>query len=104
MSARTIKWVIFAPLFLTVPVILYLVRVVMFMPAVIYLTGMLKYVGLAFVPGHTMQSLVIFVFLGVHVLLQAGLYYLIVTVAANAISWIPWNLARIAIVRRQAEG
>jgi hypothetical protein len=98
MSARTIKWTIFVALFLTVPAMLFLVQVVMFIPAVVYLAGMVWFVGLAFVTGSTRQSLVLLTFLGVHVLVHAGLYYLIAALAAKAMARIPGRPARNATV------
>jgi hypothetical protein len=96
MNARTIKWTLFVTLFLTAPALLFLVQVVMFLPAVLYLAGMVLFVGLAFVSGSTSQSLVLFTFLGLHVLVHAGLYYLIAALAAQAIARIPWRPARNA--------
>jgi hypothetical protein len=92
------KWTLFAALFLTVPALLFLVQVVMFLPAVFYLAGMLLSLGLAVVSGSVMQSLVIFTFLGIHVALQAGIYYLVAALAAKAIALIPWSAARNAAV------
>lgn len=98
MSAGLTKWTLFAALFLTVPALLFLVQVVMFLPAVFYLAGMLLTLGLAVVSGSVMQSLVIFTFLGIHVAVQAGIYYLVAALAAKAIARIPWSAARNAAV------
>jgi hypothetical protein len=81
-----------------VPALLFLVQVVMFLPAVFYLAGMLLFVGLGAVSGSPMQSLVIFTFLGIHVAVQAGIYYLVAALAAKAIARIPWPAARNATV------
>ncbi len=94
MNYRTIKWTIFTALFLTAPALLFLIQVVIFLPAIFFVAGIVYVIPKAFSPGHVGESLAFMAFLGVHVLIFAGLYYLVSTLCAKVITFIKEGLAR----------
>jgi hypothetical protein len=76
----------FTALFLTAPALLFLIQVVIFMPAIFFLAGILYVIPKAFAPGHTAESLAFIAFLGIHVLVNGGVFYGISVLAAKAIT------------------
>lgn len=95
MSPRLIKWTIFTALLLSVPALLFLVQVVMFLPAIFFAAGVLVVVPKLLVPGHAAESFWFLLFLGAHLLVYGGLYYLISLLLAKVISLIKAPLGRL---------
>ena len=98
MDYRSIKWIIFTGLSLTAPAILYLVMAVMFMPAIFFVAGIGYVIPIALSPGHTGESLLFIVILGIHALLYAGLYYVVSVLFAKAAMTIKRRLVRNCII------
>ena len=98
MSYRSIKWIILTVLSLTAPAMLFLLMVVMFVPAIFFVAGAGYVVPKVFTPGHTGESLGFMAILGVHVLIYFGLYYGISALVAKAITLVKGRLMRNAIV------
>ena len=94
MSPRLIKWTLFTALLLSVPALLFLVQAVMFLPAIFFAAGVLVVLPKLLVPGHAAESAWFLLFLGVHLLVYGGLYYLISLLLAKAISLIKPPLGR----------
>jgi hypothetical protein len=94
MDYRSIKWIIFTALSLTVPAMFFLVMAVMFIPAVFFVAGIGYVIPKAFSPGHGKESLWFIAILGVHVLVYAGVYYGISVLVAKAITMIKGQVAR----------
>ena len=88
MSPVLIKWTLFTALLLTVPVLLFLVQAFLFLPAIFLAAGVVVVVPKLFAPGHAAESVWFLLFLGVHLLVYAGLYYLLSLLAAKAIALI----------------
>ena len=86
MSYRNIKWIIFITLFLTVPVMLFLIQVVMFMPAIFLLSGIVYMIPKLANPSHMQENLSFIAIFGVHILLYSGVFYLLSIVFAKLIS------------------
>ena len=98
MDYCTVKWIIFTALTLTVPAILFLVVVVMIMPAVFFFPG----IGYSFFKlfkggsiGETLSFVVIF---GGHALVYTALYYALSVVIARLINLIGNNAVRVCTV------
>jgi hypothetical protein len=94
MRQRTIKWNIFAALFLAAPAVLFLVQVIMFYPAVFFLAGMFYVLPKVVIPASAGESLAFLVFLGVHVLVNAAVFLLISMLAARIIVFLKGAAAR----------
>ena len=60
----------------------------MFLPAIFFAAGVLVVLPKLLVPGHAAESAWFLLFLGVHLLVYGGLYYLISLLLAKAISFI----------------
>ena len=88
MDYRSIKWIIFTVLSLTVPALLFLFVVVMLFPAVFFLAGIAYMIPKAFAAGHTGETLNFIVIFGIHALVYFGLYYGISVLLAKVISLI----------------
>ena len=86
MSYSTIKWTIFFALFLTVPAMLFLVQVVMFIPAVFYAAGIIFMVPKALIRSNSTETLWFIAILGLHLLVYSGVYYLLSVTVAKLIS------------------
>ncbi len=93
---RSIKWIIFTILSLTIPAMLFLVMAVMFMPAVYFVVGIGSVISKLFKPGPANESLVFIAILGIHVLVYAGIYYGISVMVAKAITLIKNRVARLS--------
>ncbi len=86
MSYSTIKWIIFIALLLTVPAMLFLVQVVMFYPAIFFLAGIIFMVPKALIHSNSTETLWFVVIFGIHLLVYAGIYYLVSIIVAKLIS------------------
>ncbi len=95
---RSIKWIIFTALFLTIPAMLFLGMAVMFMPAVFFVAGIGYVIPKLFRPGHANESLGSIAILGIHVLVYAGIYYGISVIVAKAITIIKNRVARLCTI------
>ena len=98
MNYRSIKWIIFTVLSLTVPAMLFLVMAIMFMPAIFFAAGIGYVIPKAFMPGQTTESLSFIIILGLHTLVYAGLYYGVSVLIAKAISMIKMRFVRNCIL------
>jgi len=98
MSPRLIKWTLFTALMLSVPALLFLVQAFMFLPAIFFAAGVLVVLPKLFVSGHAGESVWFLLFLGVHLLVYGGLYYLISLLLAKAISCIGPPLGRAVAI------
>lgn len=92
---RSIKWIIFTALFLTIPALLFLGMAFMFMPAVFYVAGIGYVIPKLFRPGHANESFAGIVMLGIHVLVYAGIYYGVSVMVAKVITMIKNRVARL---------
>lgn len=98
MNYRSIKWIIFTALSLTVPTVFFLFVVVMFVPAIFYVAGIGYVIPKIFTSGHFGESLGFIAILGVHGLIYFGLYYGVSIIVAKLISLIKGRLLRSCIV------
>lgn len=104
MSYRSIKWIIFSALSLTVPTLFFLFVVVMFVPAIFYVAGIGYVIPKVFISGHFGESLVFIAILSVHALIFFGLYYGLSVIVAKLISLIKNRLVRNCIVTAICSG
>ena len=98
MSYRTIKWVIFTVLSLTVPALLFLFVVVMLFPAVFFLAGIGYMIPKAFYSGHVGETFNFILIFGIHAFIYFGLYYVISVMMAKAITLVKNIRVRNSIV------
>jgi hypothetical protein len=98
MNYRSIKWIIFTVLSLTVPTLFFLFVVVMFVPAIFFVAGVGYVIPKVFTSGHFGESLGFIAILGVHALIYFGLYYGVSVIVAKLISLIKGRLIRNSIV------
>ena len=98
MNYRSIKWIIFTVLSLTVPAMFFLFMVVMFIPAIFFVAGIGYVIPKIFVPGHTGESLGFIAILVVHALIYFGLYYGVSVLVAKVITLVKGRLMRNCIV------
>jgi hypothetical protein len=98
MSLGSVKWIMFVALSLTVPAMFFLVQVVMFIPAVFLVAGMAVVVPKMFSPGHATESLGFMIFLGAHVLVYAGIYYVVSVLCARAVIRMKGRLGRAVVL------
>ncbi len=96
MSYRLMKWALFTVLFLTAPALLFLVQVVMFIPAIFFAAGILFMIPKAVVSSSSMETLTFIGIFGVHLLIYAAIYMLISMVVAKLLSLIANSITRIA--------
>jgi hypothetical protein len=92
---RSIKWIIFTTLTLTIPAMFFLVMAVMFMPAVFFVAGIGYVIPKLFTSGHATESFWFIVILSIHVLVYAGIYYGLSVMVAKAITMINNRVARL---------
>ncbi|MFH1076583.1 MAG: hypothetical protein V1753_07055, partial [Pseudomonadota bacterium] len=92
---RSIKWIIFTTLSLTIPAMFFLFMAVMFMPAVFLVAGIGYVIPKLFISGYATESLWFIAILSTHVLVYALLYYGISVIVANAITMIKNWVARL---------
>jgi hypothetical protein len=92
---RSVKWIIFTTLSLTIPAMFFLVMAVMFMPAVFFVAGIGYVIPKLFIFGHANESLWFIAILSIHVLVYAGIYYVISVMVARAITMIKNQVARL---------
>ena len=104
MNYRTIKWIIFTLLSLTVPALLFLFVVVMLFPAIFFLAGIGYMVPKAFHSGHVGETLNFILIFGIHALVYFGLYYGISVLIAKAITIIKNLWVRNSIVAAICSG
>jgi hypothetical protein len=84
MSYRAIKWIILWTLFLTVPSMLFMVQVVIFLPAIFFVGGL--FITLSKILVSSISETIAFsVFLVVHLLVYFAVYYVISVIAAKII-------------------
>ena len=95
---RSIKWIIFTTLFLTIPAMFFLGMAVMFMPAVFFVAGIGYVIPKLFKPGQANESLGFIAFSSIHVLVYAGIYYGISVIVAKAVTMIKNRVARLCIL------
>lgn len=86
MSYTTIKWTIFVALFLTVPAMLFLVQVVMFMPVIFFAAGIIYMIPKALISLGSHDTLPFILIFGIHLVIYLGIYYLVSVIAAKLIS------------------
>jgi len=98
MDYRTIKWIVFTALAMTVPVMFFLFVVVMFMPAVFFVAGMGYVTPKLFLPGHTAESMSFIVLLGLHALIYTVVFYGISVAIALGIRLIKRQAVRVCTV------
>jgi len=98
MTYRRIKWVIFITLFLTAPAMLFLVQVVMFMPAIFLIAGILYMIFKTISLVNLGENLSFITIFGIHILFYSGIYYLISFILAKFIALIKPEKARKIIV------
>jgi hypothetical protein len=98
MDYRSIKWLIFTALSLTVPALLYLFMAVMVAPAIFFVAGIGYVIPKAFTPGHFRESFWFIVILGVHIFVYFGLYYVLSVILAKLITLIKRRLVRNCLV------
>ena len=99
MSYRRIKWVFFITLFLTAPAMLFMVQVVLFMPAIFIIAGILFMIVKTLSNlDHLGENLSFIVIFAIHLLFYSGIYYLISFILAKFISLIKSETARKMIV------
>jgi hypothetical protein len=77
---------------------LFLVQVVMFIPAIFFVAGMAVVIPKIFSSGHTTESLWFTIFLGAHALIYAGVYYVVSLLVAKAVIRIRGKLARNVVL------
>lgn len=104
MSYRSIKWIIFTVLSLTVPTLFFLFVIVMFVPAIFYAAGIGYVIPKVFISGHFGESLGFIAILGVHGLIFFGLYYGLSVIVAKLISLIKNRLVKNSIVAAICSG
>jgi hypothetical protein len=92
---RSIKWIIFTVLFLTIPAMFFLGMAVMFMPAVFFVAGIGYVIPKLFKPGHANESLGFIAFSSIHVLVYTGIYYGISVIATKAVTMVKNREARL---------
>ena len=90
------KWALFTLLLLTAPALLFLIQVVMFIPAIFFAAGILFMIPKAIITSHTMESLAFIGIFGVHLVIYAAIYMLISMVFAKLLSLIRKSKTRIA--------
>ena len=99
MNHSTLKWITFITLFLTVPVLLFMVQVIMIMPAVFLIAGILFVAVKALDPSHLNENMTFILMLAVHLVIYSGLFYLISYITASLISRLrSENYKRAAII------
>jgi len=98
LNYHNVKWVLFTVLMVTVPSLLFLVMVIMFMPAVFILAGTVYVIPKLFAPGQAAESLSFIIILGGHGLLYAGIYYVIAVLLAKVIVRLKSFVARVSIL------
>ena len=98
MNYRSIKWIIFTVLSLTVPTLFFLFVVVMLVPAIFYVAGVGYVIPKVFTSGHFGESLGFIAILGVHGLIYFGLYYVVSVIVAKLISLIKKRLIKNCLV------
>lgn len=98
MNYRSVKWIIFTALSLTVPTLFFLFVVVMFVPAIFFVAGIGYVIPKVFTSGHFGESLGFIAILGVHGLIYFGLYYGVSVILAKLISLIKWRLVKTCLV------
>jgi hypothetical protein len=104
MNYRSIKWILFTALSLTVPTVLFLFVVVMFVPAIFFVAGIGYVFPKVFTSGHFGESLGYIAILGVHALIFFGLHYGVSVIVAKLTSLIKKPLARNCIVAAICSG
>lgn len=85
MQRSTIQWLLFASLFLTAPALLFMVQVVIFMPAVFMLGGVFYMLPKLFTGGHLTETISFVGFFLFHLLVFSGIYWLIAWLTAKLI-------------------
>jgi hypothetical protein len=98
LNYHSIKWILFTVMMLTVPSLLFLVMVIMFMPAIFFMAGMVYVIPKLFAPGHATESLSFIIMLGGHGLLFAGIYYVIAILMAKTILRLKSPVARLSVL------
>jgi len=78
-----VKWTLFTLLMLIAPSLLFLVMAFMFVPAIFFAAGIVYMIPKALVPSQTMETLTFIGFFGVHLLVYAGVYYLLSVIGAK---------------------
>ena len=78
-----VKWTLFTLLMLVAPSLLFLVMAIMFVPAIFFAAGIVYMIPKALVPSQTMETLTFIGFFGVHLLVYAGVYYLLSVIGAK---------------------
>lgn len=104
MNYRSIKWIIFTVLSLTVPAMFFLFVAVMFVPAIFFVTGIAYMIPKVFAPGHFRESLGFIVILGVHIMVYFGLYYGVSVIVAKLITLFKGRLVRNCAVATICSG
>ena len=83
---RSIKWILFTTVSLTVPSLFFLVMAVMFFPAVFFVGGIVYAIPKLFNPKSVGETFWFIFFMGVHLLIYAGVYYGISVLLARGIA------------------
>jgi hypothetical protein len=93
---RTIKWIIFTTLSLTIPAMFFLVMVVMFVPAIFFVAGIGYVIPKLLKPGPANESWGFIAILGIHALVYAEIYYGISLMVAKTITMIKNWITRLS--------
>jgi hypothetical protein len=97
MDHITIKWIIFGALLLTVPAVLFMIQVVVFIPAIFFVAGIIGSLT-KLLSGKVGETAAFIAFFGMHLLVFGAVYYGVSVLVAKAIAAIPSPSARLGVV------